>query len=111
MSSDLKNKKMTDYTKVIRKESNTSITHKRLIGNLSPPTSLPSVKWYNMDNQKEKPLLTASECNDTAELDCTASAAENATLQKALGPLITEFHHLGESVDTVHADYADPSRQ
>ena len=107
MSSDLKNKKITDYTKVIRKESNSSITRKRSISNLSPPTSSPSVKWYNMDNQKEKPLLTASECNDTAELDPIASAAENASLQKALSPLITEFHHLRESIDTVHADYAD----
>ena len=104
MSSDLKNKKITDYTKVIQKESNTSITRKRLISNLSPPTSSPSDKWYNMDNQKEKPLLTASECNDTIELDPIPSAAENASLQKTLGPLITEFCCLRESVD---ADYAD----
>ena len=62
---------------------------------------------YNMDNQKEKPLLTASECNDAIKLDPIASAAENASLQKALGPLITEFHRLRESVDTMHADYAD----
>ena len=68
---------------------------------------MPSVKWYNMDNQKEKPLSTANECNDAAELDSITSAAENASLQKALGPLITEFHHLRESVDTVHADYTD----
>ena len=60
-----------------------------------------------MDNQKEKPLLTASECNDPIEHDPIASAAENASLQKALGPLITEFHGLRESVDTMHADYTD----
>ena len=107
MSSDLNNKKITDYTKVVQKESNTSTTRKRSISNLSPPTSSPSIKRYNMDNQKEKPLSTANECNDVAQLDPITSAAENASLQKALGPLITEFCCLRESVDTVHADYAD----
>ena len=31
----------------------------------------------------------------------------NASLTQALGPLITEFRLLRESVDTVHHDYAD----
>ena len=106
MSSDLKYKKITDYTKVIQKKSNTPTTRKRPISNLSPPSSSPSVKQYNMD-QKEKPVSTANECNDAAELDPITSAAENASLQIALGPLITEFHHLRESVDTMHADYTD----
>ena len=78
-----------------------------MISNLSPPTSSPNVKWYNMDNQREKHLLTASECNDAAELDPIASAAENASLQKTLGPLITEFCYLRESVDTMHVNYTD----
>ena len=39
--------------------------------------------------------------------DPITMAAENTSLSNALGPSITEFHCLRESVDTVHADYAD----
>ena len=34
-------------------------------------------------------------------------AEDNSVLKNALGPLITEFQLLGESVETVHHDYAD----
>ena len=60
-----------------------------------------------MENQNAKSLATGIKCNDTAESDPIMSVEENASLQKALGPLITEFHHLRESVDTLHTDYAD----
>ena len=99
-----------DYTKIIPKETNITTTHKRLISNLSPPSSSPSVKCQNMENQNVKSLTTGIKCNDTAESDPITSVEENASLQKALGPLITEFHHLRESVDTVHADYANPKQ-
>ena len=35
------------------------------------------------------------------------SVEENALLKQALGPLITEFRLLRESVNTIHQDYAD----
>ena len=37
----------------------------------------------------------------------TESIEGNASLTQALGPLITEFRLLRESVDTVHHNYAD----
>ena len=103
MSGDSKYKKIMDYTKIIPKETNITTTHKRLISNLSPPSPSPSVKCQNMENQNS--LTTGIKCNDTAESDPITSVEENVSLQKALGPLITEFCHLRESVDTVHADY------
>ena len=41
------------------------------------------------------------------ETDPINIATEDTSLSNALGPLISEFHHLRESVDTVHADYAN----
>ena len=99
-----------DYTTklpITSKDSNTPTTHKRSISNLSPTSPTPSVKHQNMENQSEQLIVPEIKCNDTAEPDPITSVEGNASLQKALGPLITEFHHLRESVDTVHADYAN----
>ena len=60
-----------------------------------------------MENQSKQLMVPEIKCNDTAKPDPITSVEGNASLQKALGSLITEFHHLRESVGTVCADYAD----
>ena len=56
-----------------------------------------------MENTKEMEMPENSKVNET---DPITMAAENASLSNTLGPLISEFHRLRESVDAVHADYA-----
>ena len=104
MSKDIKYKKITEYTTVIAKDSRTSNPQKRTIGEISPSFSLPKVKRFNMENTSEVKVAKNSKVD---EMDPINIAAENTYLSNALGPLISKFHHLRESVDTVHADYAD----
>ena len=104
MSKDIKNKKITEYTTVIAKNNCTTNPRKRTIGETSPSFSLPKVKCSNMENIKITEMPENPKVNNT---DPITMAAENTSLSNALGPLITEFRHLRESVDTVHADYAD----
>ena len=51
--------------------------------------------------------LSTKNINNDITKDKPNPPKENAALQNVLGPLITEFKLLTESVDTVHADYAD----
>ena len=104
MSKDIKNKKITEYTTVIAKNNRTTNPRKRTIGETSPSFSLPKVKCSNMENIKITEMPENPKVNNT---DPITMAAENTSLSNALGPLITEFCCLRESVDTVHADYAD----
>ena len=104
MSKDIKYKKISEYTTVIAKDSRTSNPQKRTIGDISPSSSLPKVKCSNMENTNEVKVPKNSKVDETDPINI---AAENTSLSNALGPLISEFHHLRESVDTVHADYAD----
>ena len=57
-----------------------------------------------MENTNETKMPENSKVD---EIDPITTAAENTSLSNALGSLISEFRHLRESVDTVHADYAD----
>ena len=104
MSKDIKNKKIIEYTTLIAKNNRTTNPRKRTIGETSPSFSLPKVKRSNMENIKTMEMPENPKVNNT---DPITMAAENTSLSNALGPLITEFRHLRESVDTVHADYAD----
>ena len=104
ISKDIKYKKITEYTQVIAKDSHTPNSQKRTIGNISPSSSLPKVKCINMENTSEVKVPKNSKVDETDPINI---AAENTSLSNALGPLICKFHCLRESVDTVHADYAD----
>ena len=104
MSKDIKYKKITEYTQVIAKDSRTPNSRKRTIGDISPSSSLPKVKHINMENTSEVKVPKNSKVDEMAPINI---AAENTSLSNTLGYLISEFHHLRESVDTVHADYAD----
>ena len=104
MSKDIKYKKITEYTTVIAKNSHTSNPKKRAIGETRPSFSLPKVKRFNMDNTDEVKMPENSKIDETDPINI---AAENTSFSNALGPLISKFHHLRESVDTVHTDYAD----
>ena len=104
MSKDIKYKKITEYTTVIAISSCTSNPRKRAIGETSPSFLLPKVKCPNMENTNKTKMPENSKVD---EIDPITTAVENTSLSNALGPLISEFHHLRESVDTVHADYAD----
>ena len=76
----------------------------RAIGETSPSFLLPKVKRFNMDNTNEVKMPENSKVDETDPINI---AAENTSLSNALGPLISKFCHLRESVDTVHADYTD----
>ena len=104
MSKDIKYKKITEYTTVIAKNSHTSYPRKRAICETSPSFSLPKVKRFNMENTSEVKMPENSKVDETDPINI---AAENTSLSNALGPLISEFCCLRESVDTVHADCAD----
>ena len=104
MSKDIKYKKITEYTTVIAKNSHTSNPRKRAICETSPSFSLPKVKRFNMENASEVKMPENFKVDETDPINI---ATENTSLSNALGPLISEFRHLRESVDTVHADYAD----
>ena len=109
-----KNQKITNFTTKISatssKESEQSaISCKRTISKPSPASPAPSVKCHIMENTTNNPTHN-TETNPVQSKnvgDSNTSIEENVSLQKALGPLIAEFHLLRESVDTVHADYAD----
>ena len=49
----------------------------------------------------------ANNNTSTSNLSSIMEAEDNSVLKNALGPLITEFRLLRESVETVHHDYAD----
>ena len=104
MSKNIKYKKITEHTTVIAKNSHTPNPRKRAIGETSPSFTLPKVKRFNMENTNETKMPENSKVD---EIDPITTTAENTSLSNALGPLISKFHHLRESVDTVHADYAD----
>ena len=57
-----------------------------------------------MENTNEVKVPKNSKVDETDPINI---AAENTSFSNALGPLMSEFHCLRESVDTVHADYAD----
>ena len=103
MSKDIKYKKITEYTQVIAKDSRTPNSRKELLVT-SPSSSLPKVKRINMENTSE---VKVPENSKVDEMDPINITAENTSLSNALGPLISKFCRLRESVDTVHADYAD----
>ena len=100
-----KNKKITDYTsKTISPKLN--------------PIHRASQKWpispdeaqhgKNFKNQKMDTDPHPSELQHPLDKtqDCS-NLEENEALKNALGPLINEFKLLWESIDTVHADYAN----
>ena len=49
----------------------------------------------------------ANNNTSTSNLSSITEAEDNSVLKNALGPLITEFRLLRESVETVHHDYTD----
>ena len=57
-----------------------------------------------MENTSKVKVPKNSKVDETDPINI---AAENTSLCNVLGPLISKFHRLRESVDTVHADYAD----
>ena len=107
-----KNQKITDFTTKIStssssKESEQSpISCKRTISTLSLASPAPSVKCHIMENTTNNPTLNTETDPVQSEKagDSNSSTEENASMQKALGPLIAEFGLLRESVNTVHAD-------
>ena len=102
--------KITNYTKKISKPT-TPV--KRPISPTSSTSSECETKRPNtMDYSGHDKIPTGkpaiSETPSSADQVSSINTAENnKVLQQALGPLVTEFKLLRESVDTVHSDYKD----
>ena len=106
-----KNKKITDFTiKSILPNSATSqrTSQKRPISPSDMQISKNS-KNPKMDTSSDtmNAKLSTKNINNGITKDKPNPLEENAALQNVLGPLITEFKLLRESVDTVHTDYVD----
>ena len=72
---------------------------------ISPSSNNLSERESKRTNIETNPnSLTMSDQQTTQGLD---SIEANTTIKQALGPLISEFRLLRESVETVHQDYAD----
>ena len=105
--------KITNFTRRTRKnpEPNTSV--KQPISPMSLTTSEHESKSLNtMDHSgHDKTLtdkITNAETPSPVEQDPSTNIVENnKVLQQALGPLVTKFKLLRESVNTVHTDYKD----
>ena len=115
MSTDQKdkNKKITDYTKKIsnlksadKTDTPTKVSQKRPI---SPDQSA-------MEKRSNQPKrdIACTKMNDASKSSLSAKSPDSielmenyVVLNNALGPLISEFQLLRESVNAVHVDYAD----
>ena len=65
-------------------------------------------KWQLIDHTPVNIDMAKNSTNQNNQEPTTLE--ENAVLTNTLGPLISEFKLLQESVDTVHQDYADLKR-
>ena len=100
-----KNKKITDYTS---KTNSPKLNPVHRASQKWPISPEEAQHGKNFKNQKKDTDPYPSELQPP--LDKTqdhSNLEENEALKNALGPLINEFKLLQESVDTVHADYAD----
>ena len=102
--------KITNYT---RKISKPTTTVKRSISPTSSTSSEQETKRPNtMDYSGHDKTLTEKPVNSETpfsadQVSSINTAENNKVLQQALGPLVTEFKLLRESVNTVHTDYKD----
>ena len=96
-----RNQKITNFIS----KSNSNSQGNVLKRPISPSSSDPSerkIKRSNIEISPNSPTMSTHQ--SIQGLDGTES---NTTLNQALGPLISEFRLLRESVETVHQDYAD----
>ena len=96
-----RNQKITNFIS----KSNSNSQGNVLKRPISPSSSDPSerkIKRSNIEINPNSPTMSTHQ--SIQGLDGTES---NTTLNQALGPLISEFRLLRESVETVHQDYAD----
>ena len=102
--------KITNYTRRIAR-STTPV--KRPI---SPTSSTPYAQETKRPNTMDYPDHDKSSTENSANLIIPSPADQdspinivenNKTIQQVLGPLVTEFKLLRESVNTVHSDYKD----
>ena len=96
-----RNQKITNFIS----KSNSNSQGNVLKCPISPSSSDPSERKIKRSNIEINPYSPTMSTHQSIQgLDGTES---NTTLNQALGPLISEFRLLRESVETVHQDYAD----
>ena len=107
-----KNLKITDFTTKLltsapKDKDQVSNSHKESIRNLSPLSPGQGTKKYIMEITTDTTTSNAKASQTRRSSDSISEIKSNASLQKALSPLITKFHLLRKPVNTVHADYTD----
>ena len=95
-----KNQKITNFTTKLTRKSDAKNTLKRPISPSSPIVDGRQSKRQVTDNSINPPTM-ANDNTFTSNLNSLMEAEDNTALKNALGPLITEFRLLRESVDTV----------
>ena len=100
-----KNQKITNFTTRINKNPSKN-SQKRPI---SPSSTLSNerVSKQQITESNFNLPTTSPEKSASDNLHSLDGVEENTILKQALGPLITKFRLLRESVNTVHQDYAD----
>ena len=100
-----RNQKITNFTTKINKNPDKNPL-KRPISRSSSSSNERDSKRQIKENNLDLPTMSIDKPS-SHNLCSLKSVEENALLKQALGPLITEFRLLRESVNTIHQDYAD----
>ena len=105
-SSKDRNKKITNFTMKLTQNIQKKTSIKRPISPTSDNINEKEAKLQLIDHTPLNINMANNSINQN-NLEPTKLDEENTMLSQALGPLISEFKLLQESVDTVHQDYAD----
>ena len=100
-----RNQKITNFTTKINKNPDKNPL-KRPISPSSTSNDKRDSKRQIKENNLDLPTMSTDK-SSSDNLHSLEGVEENSILKQALGPLITEFRLLRESVNTVHQDYAD----
>ena len=100
-----RNQKITNFTTKINKKPDKNPL-KRPISPSSTSSNERDSKRQIKENNLDLPTMSTDKPSSD-NLHSLEGVGENSILKQALGPLITEFRLLRESVNTIHQDYAD----
>ena len=100
-----KNQKITNFTTRINKNP-AKIPQKRLISPSSTSSNERVSKRQITESNFNLPTMSTDK-SASDNLHSLDGVEDNTILKQVLGPLITKFRLLRESVNTVHQDYAD----
>ena len=100
-----RNQKITNFTTKINKNPDKNPLKRPISPSSTSSNERDSKRQIKENNLDLHTMSTDKPSSDN--LHSLESVEENSILKQALGPLITEFRLLRESVNTIHQDYAD----